>query len=123
LIDQEKLFFDPQLRDAGDGQWMVGLLRRGIRMAALKEFTSVFSVTGANMSAGRNARLENRALRLSAPVWARGLRPALVWHHRLRRLLGGVYFQRPFAYEIFTLAQPDRRQAFPVTRPRCRPPR
>ncbi len=123
LIDEEHLLFDPHLRDAGDGKWMVNLLERRIRMAALGRFTSVFSFTGANMSVGPNAQRENRALYLSAPAWARRLRPLFIAHHRLRRLLGGLYFQAPFDYEIFTLAHPERRQHFQVARPACRLPR
>jgi len=123
LIDEERLLFDPALRTGGDGKWMVSLLQRGIRMGALGRFTSVFSFTGANLGAGANAQRENRALYLSAPAWARWLRPLLILHHRLRRLLGGVYFQGPFAYEVFTLAHPERRQQFQVARPSCRLPR
>ena len=123
IMDEERLLFDPRLRDGGDGKWMVSLLQRGIRMAALRRFTSVFSFTGANMSAGPNARRENRTLYLSAPAWARRLRPLLILHHRLRRLLGGLYFQAPFAYEVFTPAQPERRLRVEVARPRCRLPR
>jgi len=123
IIDEEHLLFDPRLRDGGDGKWMVSLLRRAIPMAALGRFTSVFSFTGANMSVGPNARRENRALCLSAPAWARRLRPLLILHHRLRRLFGGLYFQGPFAYDIFTLAQPEARRRFQVARPTCRLPR
>jgi glycosyltransferase involved in cell wall biosynthesis len=123
IIDEENLLFDPHLRDGGDGKWMVSLLQRHVRMAALGRFTSVFSFTGANMSAGPNARRENRALCLSAPAWARRLRPLLILHHRLRRLFGGLYFQAPFAYEVFTLAHPERRLSFQVTRPCCLLPR
>jgi len=111
------LAFDPKLRDVGDGEWMVRLLRRGVRMAALGVFTSAFTQTGANMSAGPNARSEARALRASAPAWARGLKPVWILHHRLRRLLGGMYRQRPFAYEIYTLDSPERRQRVGVTWP------
>ena len=53
-------FFDPRLRDSGDGEWMVRLLRRRVRMAALGRFTSVFAFTGGNMSQGENARREAR---------------------------------------------------------------
>lgn len=116
------LLFDPRLRDVGDGEWMVRLLRRPVRMAALRQFTSVFTYTGANMSVGPNARRENRELFQSAPYWARQLKPLFTVQHRLRRLLGGMYSQPPFAYEIFTLASPDRRQRYDVSHPTFRPP-
>jgi glycosyltransferase involved in cell wall biosynthesis len=123
IIDEEHLLFDPRLQAGGDGKWMVNLLERGIRMGALGRFTSVFSFTGANLGAGPAAQRENRALCLSAPAWARRLRPLLILQHRLRRLFGGLYFQGPFAYEVFTLAHPERRQHFQVARPACRLPR
>ena len=116
------LLFDPRLRDVGDGEWMVRLLRRRVPMAALGQFTSAFTRTGANMSAGPNAHRENRELCQSAPFWARGLKPLFILQHRLRRLLGGMYSQPPFAYEIFTLANPDRRQRREVSRPNVRDP-
>lgn len=116
------LLFDPRLRDVGDGEWMVRLLRRGTRMAVLRQFTSVFTCTGANMSKGENARREARELFLTAPAWARQLKSLFILQHRLRRFLGSVYFQRPFAYEIYTLASPDRRQRHEVKHPAFRPP-
>lgn len=114
-------FFNPKLRDVGDGEWMLRLLSQGVKMAVLGEFTSVFTRTGANMSAAPNARREARDLAGSAPWWARSLKPLTIAHHRLRRLLGGMYFQQPFTYELFTLSSPDRRQLKAVPHPRPYP--
>jgi glycosyltransferase involved in cell wall biosynthesis len=114
-------FFDPNLRDVGDGEWMLRLLRRGVSMAVLGRFTSAFTQTGANMSAAANARREARELRRSAPAWVRVLKPVWIVHHRLRRWAGGMYSQAPFAYEIFTLASPERRVRHQVDHPRFRP--
>ena len=111
-------FFNPQLRDVGDGEWMLRLLDHGVKMAAFGEFTSVFTQTGANMSAGPNALREARELALSAPWWARQLKPLTILSHRLRRFLGGMYFQKPFSYELFTLDSPHGRQLKQVPRPR-----
>jgi glycosyltransferase involved in cell wall biosynthesis len=112
--------FDGALRDVGDGEWMVRLLRAGITMAALGVFTSVFTLTGVNMSTGMNARRENRELRRRAPVWARMARPLLVAHHRFRRWKGGMYVRTPFAFSLFTLDSPDKRVVREVLEPRPR---
>ncbi len=111
-------FFDPQFRDVGDGEWMLRLLKRGVRMATLAAFTSVFTRTGANMSTGANARREARELYHSAPMWARWSKPFIILHHRVRRFLGGMYSQTPFNYEIYTLDSLDRRQLKPAPHPR-----
>jgi glycosyltransferase involved in cell wall biosynthesis len=117
VVSDYGFFLDARLRDVGDGEWMVRLLRRGVKMAAMRQFTSTFTQTGANMSAGPNARRENRELCESAPVWARQLRPLFILHHRLRRLLGGMYSQPPFAYEIYTARSPELRKKFQVVHP------
>jgi glycosyltransferase involved in cell wall biosynthesis len=114
--------FDTRWRDVGDGEWMVRMLRHRVSMCVVDEFTSVFTQTGANMSAGTNARREALELRRTAPNWAQWLRPLLVGHHRLRRFLGGMYSQRAFSYEIFTRASPERRQMIDVSHPISRGP-
>ncbi len=114
--------FDPHLRDVGDGEWIIRLLQRGVRMATLGQYTSAFTYTGVNMSVAPNARREARELHQSAPYWARGLKPLFVLQHRLRRLAGGMYAQPPFAYDVFTLASLDRRQHYEVTRPTFKAP-
>lgn len=120
VLDEHQLFFDPGLRDVGDAEWMLRLLKKGLAMAALHEFTSVFTMTGENMSAKPNAVRERLALRASAPFLARTLRPLLVLEHRLRRLAGGIYSQRPFSYSIYTHGSAEQRMSFDVTRPEFR---
>jgi glycosyltransferase involved in cell wall biosynthesis len=112
--------FNARLRDVGDGEWMLRLLQSRVPMATLASFTSAFTCTGANMSAGPNARRENSELAQSAPLWARQLKPLVVLHHRVRRFLGGMYSQGPFSYQIFTLANPERRQTYRVVNPASR---
>lgn len=113
-------WLDPGWRDSGDGEWMVRLLRRGVRMAALGRFTSAFTLTGANMSRGENARREERRLHRTAPLWMRAGRPIWIAHHRLRRWLGGMYRQAPFSFAIYTPQSPERRLTQHVARPRFR---
>lgn len=113
------MLFDPTLRDAGDAEWMVRLLRQKIPMAVLRQFTSTFAFTGSNMSVGINATRERRELFERAPAWARWFRPAIVVHHRLRRLASGMYSQSPFTYEVFTLTDPEQRRTQKVERPRA----
>ena len=122
VIFERGLFFESHWRVAGDGEWMVRLLKQRIKMAALGQFTSVFTCTGANMGSGENARRERRQLFQSAPAWARAAKPAFVLHHRLRRLLGGMYSQKPFQYEIFTSSNLLERQQLEVRQPIFRPP-
>lgn len=110
--------FNPRLRAGGDAEWMVRLLRRGVSMATLKQFTSVFTLTGHNLGQEAIARQENRKLRESAPLWARLARPILIGHHRLRRLAGGMYSHNPFSFSLYTHAQPERRVLREVARPR-----
>jgi glycosyltransferase involved in cell wall biosynthesis len=120
-ILERGFWFDAKWRDSGDSEWMVRLLRDGVKMGVLRQFTSIFTQSGANMSAGENARRENRELARSAPVWAQRLRPALIAHHRLRRLLGGMYSQAPFSYEIYTQASPEQRKRFWAQSPTFKP--
>ena len=117
LLSDERSFFNPALRDVGDGDWMVRMLQRGVKMGTLGEFISTFTCTGTNMSIGPNARRENRELYNTAPLLARKLKSWLILHHRVRRWLGGMYRQEPFDYQIFTSKSPDRRQNFHVDQP------
>jgi hypothetical protein len=118
LVHEYGLLFNPDLRDAGDGEWMVRVLKQGTKTASLGQFTSAFTFTGANMFAGANATRERNELIASAPGWARVLRPAIIARHRLRRLLGGIYHQAPFSYDVYTLENPAQRRREEVIKPR-----
>ena len=117
LVHEHGIFFDPAYRDVGDGEWMLRLLRRRTRMAVLRRFTSAFTMTGANMSAGANARREARELAQSAPAWVRRLKGLFIMQHRLRRLAGGIYFQRPFSYALYARTSPRQRVNHEVVHP------
>jgi len=101
LVTEESLFFNPALRIGGDAEWMVRVLRRRVRMATMRQFTSVFTLAGHNLSAQSSAALETASVAATAPWWARHGKPFIVLHHRWRRLTGGVYSQKPFTYEIY----------------------
>jgi glycosyltransferase involved in cell wall biosynthesis len=119
VFDQGE-FFDPRLRDSGDGEWMVRLLRRRVRMAALSRFTSVFTLTGNNMSQKPNSLREARELHRTAPVWARLAKPGIILHHRLRRLAGGMYSQPPFSFSLYTRDSQTQRELREVRQPTMR---
>lgn len=119
IIDRG-MFFNPALRNAGDAEWMLRLLRERVPMAVLRRFTSAFAFTGMNISDTPNSRREAMELAASAPWMVRKFKPLLVLQHRLRRLSGGIYFQKPFSYSIYTPAQPGERKVHQVSRPRSR---
>jgi glycosyltransferase involved in cell wall biosynthesis len=122
VVFEQGFFFNSDLRAAGDGEWMVRLLQQKTRMAVLGQFTSAFTCTGNNMGDGENATQERLRLAASAPCFVRACKPAIVLHHRLRRLCGGMYFQEPFSFAVFTREDPARRHVFNVGHPTFRPP-
>jgi glycosyltransferase involved in cell wall biosynthesis len=115
-------WLDTTYRAGGDGEWMVRLLRAGMRTAALQRFTSVFTFQDGNLGRTAAAREEWRRLRNTAPVWARVLSPWWVLLHRCRRLVGGKYRQAPFAFSLYAPESPAHRIVRQVPRPTIRCP-
>ena len=120
VLEKYALFFDTNWRDLGDAEWALRAIRSGIRFGNLRQFTSTFTDTGENMNLLPNARQETRALRNSAPLWMRKTSWLWVIHYRLRRLLSGLYFTRPYNYAIFTIQKPTERQNYQVEKPTFR---
>jgi glycosyltransferase involved in cell wall biosynthesis len=110
-------FFDTKWRDVGDADWVLRLLKAKVPVGLLHQFTSTFADIGGNMGLGPNAQKEKRMMRESAPFLARRFRPLVVAHHRLRRLLGGVYFQKPFEYSLYTIDSPNNRVSHHISKP------
>jgi glycosyltransferase involved in cell wall biosynthesis len=120
VIEQRKIFFDPRWRIVGDSAWVLELIRSGVRMDVLRKFTSVFTNTGENLSLHAKAREEGAAFHATAPALARALRPAVLAHHRVRRLLGGIYSQEPFEFSLYTKSSPEQRVVRRVEKPTFR---
>jgi glycosyltransferase involved in cell wall biosynthesis len=117
LLDNSGLFFDSKWRDLGDAEWVLRLLDAGVPMAVMRRFTSSFADTGNNMNLSPNALREKQAMFDSAPGWARRLKFALVGQHRLRRLFGGIYSQKPFDYAIYPAGDLMKRELHHVSSP------
>ena len=117
VIHERGIFFDTRWRDLGDLHWVRALLDHKVPIAVFDQFTSSFSDTGENMNLKPNALREMSETLAMAPAWTRMLRPALIAHHRLRRLTAGHFFLKPTKYSIYTLESPDRRVEFDVQKP------
>jgi glycosyltransferase involved in cell wall biosynthesis len=117
VLDEHRLFFDPQWRSLGDMVWTMELVRRGLRMAVLRHFTSSFTDTGENMCLAPEAMREVERVMQGEPGWVRRWKWPLQQVHRLRMASHGLYWQKPFTYSLYTLSQPDRRVDFHVARP------
>ena len=117
VLDQHGLYFSEQLRDVGDADWALRAVERKLRMGVLRRFVSVFAETGQNMNYKPNAQQEAQRMFAAAPAWARMLRPLLVAHFRVRRLLRGGYTQAPYDYALYTPASPTQRKSFHVAHP------
>ena len=117
VLDQYGLFFDTRWRALGDKIWTVEFVRRGLNMAILRHYTSVFTDTGENMCLRPEALREREAVMNLAPAWVRRSRWALLQMHRIRALLHGLYWEKPLEYSVYTLASPQKRVSFSVARP------
>jgi glycosyltransferase involved in cell wall biosynthesis len=115
LFREQDLFFDPGLRIVGDRDWLHRVMKAGGRVATLNVFTSTFSDLGTNLalSAAAGAETSEGAKNFLGRLNSAGV----VTSHRLRRLLAGHYFARPFDYSIYTLDSPDERRTFHVEKP------
>jgi glycosyltransferase involved in cell wall biosynthesis len=120
LVHDRHFWFRSDLRDVGDGEWALRLVKARVRMTVVPQFISVFTETGQNMNLLPNAAREGREFRAQAPWWARRLRPLTTVHFRLRRWRSGHYSCRPHEYAIYTHASPTARKRFVVDKPTFR---
>lgn len=120
VLDEKGLFFRPELRDLGDAEWALRLVKTCVRTGILPEFLSIFTETGQNMNLGANAATEQAQFRASAPAWVRALGPLALAHYRLRRWRAGHYSCRQHDYAIYTSQSPGARKVFHVAHPTFR---
>jgi glycosyltransferase involved in cell wall biosynthesis len=102
LITEEKVLFDPDLRTVGDGDWVLRLLEKGIRMGTLPRFTSAFTMHEENLGNSPTALREAREMHAKAPGWVRATKPIWILQHRIRKWLLGACRQEPFRFSLYT---------------------
>lgn len=117
ILDEHQLYFDTKWKMVGDALWILEMLRHKLRLATLRRYTSSFADTGENLALTPDAEIEGKSRYELVPKWIVKMRPVWVAHYRLRRLLAGIYFPKPFSYEIYTPASPANRHRFSVDKP------
>ncbi len=117
VINEMGIFFDTKWRDLGDWFWVNEMVRRGVRMAVLPQFTSVFTDTGENMNLKPNAQRERRKKWAMAPLWVRVMRQPIAVLNRLRLVLRPPALVKPFEYELYTRESPEKRVVRRATQP------
>ena len=117
-ILKNDLLFNSKWRDLGDAEWLCRIIRSKSEMRILGRHTTTFTDTGANMNFGANALRERSILFYKASVLARIFRWIIIFRYRCKKLLAGHYFQKSFAYRIYTRNSPDARVEFDYSKPR-----
>lgn len=120
IVSDQGLYFDAQWRYCGDGDWVSRLIDARVPMAVLRSFTSVFTHTGNNLSLDAKVEEEDQRRVQRAPWTMKAIKPAVLLHHRLRRLLRGIYWQKPFTFSLYTRQSPTTRVDRFVARPTSR---
>lgn len=114
--------FDTDWKELGDAQWCLQLIKSGVKMRCLRRYTSVFALTGENLSFTSGADGESKKHMSQAPFVFRCFRPIVRIVHRIDKMRQGCYKQDPFEYEIYTMKQPSERRRFDVPTPSFRYP-
>lgn len=117
VVDTLGIWFDTRWRDLGDLFWVMAMINRGVRMAVLPRFTSLFADTGENMNLKPNALRERAVKQQMAPKWVNLLRYLFILQYRLQLAARGSLTQPPFDYSLYTQASPDRRITRHVAKP------
>jgi glycosyltransferase involved in cell wall biosynthesis len=116
-LERMDLYFDTRWKALGDFFWYRKMLEQGARIGLLRKFTSAFTETGANLALSPTGLAERREKASMTPAWIRMTAPLHLAFYRLRMLASGVFFQKPFRYEIHTLESPARRVVRNVPNP------
>jgi glycosyltransferase involved in cell wall biosynthesis len=117
VIEQQGLLFDTRWRYLGDFFWMNEAVKRRLKFAVLRQFTSTFADTGENICLLPKAQVERQVKVAMTPKWLRRLRWPLTQVHRTRQFLRGVYRQKPFTYALYTHTSPNQRESIFVPQP------
>jgi glycosyltransferase involved in cell wall biosynthesis len=112
LITEKKIHFRPEWKIIGDAVWILDHLRARTGMALLRQAVATATETGENLILSEKTRAESHRFHSQAPPIAKALAPALIFHHRLKRLLRGSYRPPAELYAIYTKTTPHHRTTF-----------
>lgn len=104
-------WFDPNLRIAGDTEWLLRVLRAGYVTRHCSRYFSIFMDTGKNASKGENAlAAARREYCQGMPIWLKAARLPINGLRLLEKALRGNYCQSiPLEYDIYPAGFPGRR--------------
>jgi glycosyltransferase involved in cell wall biosynthesis len=122
LVTEKNIRFRPEWKIIGDAAWILDHLRANTRMALLRKPAATATETGENLILSQKTRAESHRFHSQAPPCAQALAPALILHHRLKRLLRGSYRPPAEPYAIYTQTSPTHRISFTPKNPTHRLP-
>jgi glycosyltransferase involved in cell wall biosynthesis len=122
LVTKNKIQFRPEWKIIGDAVWILDHLHARTRMALLRRAAATATETGDNLILSEKTRAESHRFHSQAPNLAKALTPALILHHRLKRLLRGSYRPPAEPYAIYTKTNPTHRTTFTPKSPTHRLP-
>ena len=117
VFSRHQIFFDTTKKVAGDVFFVMEMQKRGLKMAVLREFTSIFTETEGNLGVGGKADEEFLDIQRQMPRHVKKLLPLYLLYHRVRSVLSGIYRQEPFDYFCYTQTSPDQLVKHHVTQP------
>jgi len=101
LIDEGN-FFDYNLRDVGDADFVLKALKNGYNFSIINDYLSVFIWTGKNMSLGENAKKERDILEIRYGKFNSFVKLLLNILRYIEKFISGAYFQKwPLNYSIY----------------------
>lgn len=112
-IIEEGHLFDISYRSCGDVEYLIRLKRKNFKFYHHKDYLSVFTVTGNNLSQNPISAVENKKI---IDVYANIKPPFLKLYKALKimeKILAGAYTQKfPLQYSIYTSDSPSVRKTF-----------
>jgi len=116
-IIEKGFFFDTGYRAAGDAEFVVRVLRSGFNAKHVKRYQAAFTMTGKNLGADEQARLERKQLLAKAPFYIRISRLHLNFLRLIEKFSSGAYFQKkPLQYAVYVEGMNKERKFFSVNK-------
>jgi len=122
LFFRRKIFdngflFDSILKDIGDQDFIIRLLKNGFKFHHYKKYLSAFTLSSSNMMLGSNAFKERREAYNSAPKWIKILKYPLNMARLMEKAFNGSYLQKmPIEYSIYGKSNAKERRLYVVNR-------